>query len=231
MFAILGLGFLLGMQHALEVDHIAAVSTIAARRSGVADIVKHGLTWGLGHTLTLFLFAGVALVIGHSIPEQVAQPLEGAVGFMLVALGGHLLWRLWRDRVHVHVHQHDDGVRHVHLHSHADRLIHDRPAAHHHVHGFRWRTLLVGLMHGMAGSAALLVLAVSQAPSPAQGLLYVALFGIGSMVGMGALSAVIAVPLVISARSLTVANRVLQVAVGVLTIAIGFGTIHATLLA
>ncbi|QDL96552.1 urease accessory protein [Rhodopseudomonas palustris] len=231
MFAILGLGFLLGMQHALEVDHIAAVSTIAARRSGVADIVKHGLTWGLGHTLTLFLFAGVALVIGQSIPEQVAQPLEGAVGFMLVALGGHLLWRLWRDRVHVHVHQHDDGVRHVHLHSHADRLIHDRPAAHHHVHGFRWRTLLVGLMHGMAGSAALLVLAVSQAPSPAQGLLYVALFGIGSMVGMGALSAVIAVPLVISARSLTVANRVLQVAVGVLTIAIGFGTIHATLLA
>ncbi|NEV76529.1 urease accessory protein [Rhodopseudomonas sp. BR0C11] len=231
MFAILGLGFLLGMQHALEVDHIAAVSTIAARRSGVADIVKHGLTWGLGHTLTLFLFAGLALVIGHSIPEQIAQPLEGAVGFMLVALGGHLLWRLWRDRVHVHVHQHGDGVRHLHLHSHADRLSHDAPSAHRHEHGFRWRTLLVGLMHGMAGSAALLVLAVSQAPSPAQGLLYVALFGLGSMVGMGALSAVIAVPVVISARSLTTANRLLQGAVGVLTIAIGVSTIHATLLA
>ncbi|AVT75690.1 urease accessory protein [Rhodopseudomonas palustris] len=231
MFAILGLGFLLGMQHALEVDHIAAVSTIAARRSGVADIVKHGLTWGLGHTLTLFLFAGLALVIGHAIPEQIAHPLEGAVGFMLVALGGHLLWRLWRDRVHVHVHQHGDGVRHLHLHSHADRLSHDAPTAHRHEHGFRWRTLLVGLMHGMAGSAALLVLAVSQAPSPAQGLLYVALFGLGSMVGMGALSAVIAVPVVISARSLTTANRLLQGAVGVLTIAIGVSTIHATLLA
>lgn len=231
MFAILGLGFLLGMQHALEVDHIAAVSTIAARRSGVADIIKHGLTWGLGHTLTLFLFAGIALVIGQSIPEQIAEPLEGAVGFMLVALGGHLLWRLWRDRVHVHVHQHGDGVRHLHLHSHADRLSHDAPTAHRHEHGFRWRTLLVGLMHGMAGSAALLVLAVSQAPSPAQGLLYVALFGLGSMVGMGALSAVIAVPVVISARSLTTANRLLQGAVGVLTIAIGLSTIHATLLA
>ncbi|UYO41256.1 sulfite exporter TauE/SafE family protein [Rhodopseudomonas palustris] len=231
MFAILGLGFLLGMQHALEVDHIAAVSTIAARRSGVGDIVKHGLTWGLGHTLTLFLFAGIALVIGQSIPEQIAEPLEGAVGFMLVALGGHLLWRLWRDRVHVHVHQHGDGVRHLHLHSHADRLSHDAPTAHRHEHGFRWRTLLVGLMHGMAGSAALLVLAVSQAPSPAQGLLYVALFGLGSMVGMGALSAVIAVPVVISARSLTTANRLLQGAVGVLTIAIGLSTIHATLLA
>lgn len=231
MFAILGLGFLLGMQHALEVDHIAAVSTIAARRSGVGDIVKHGLTWGLGHTLTLFLFAGIALVIGQSIPEQIAEPLEGAVGFMLVALGGHLLWRLWRDRVHVHVHQHGDGVRHLHLHSHADRLSHDAPTAHRHEHGFRWRTLLVGLMHGMAGSAALLVLAVSQAPSPAQGLLYVALFGLGSMVGMAALSAVIAVPVVISARSLTTANRLLQGAVGVLTIAIGLSTIHTTLLA
>lgn len=231
MFAILGLGFLLGMQHALEVDHIAAVSTIAARRSGVGDIVKHGLTWGLGHTLTLFLFAGIALVIGQSIPERIAEPLEGAVGFMLVALGGHLLWRLWRDRVHVHVHQHGDGVRHLHLHSHADRLSHDAPSAHRHEHGFRWRTLLVGLMHGMAGSAALLVLAVSQAPSPAQGLLYVALFGLGSMVGMGALSAVIAVPVVISARSLTTANRLLQGAVGVLTIAIGLSTIHTTLLA
>lgn len=231
MFAILGLGFLLGMQHALEVDHIAAVSTIAARRSGVGDIVKHGLTWGLGHTLTLFLFAGIALVIGQSIPEQIAEPLEGAVGFMLVALGGHLLWRLWRNRVHVHVHQHGDGVRHLHLHSHADRLSHDAPSAHRHEHGFRWRTLLVGLMHGMAGSAALLVLAVSQAPSPAQGLLYVALFGLGSMVGMAALSAVIAVPVVISARSLTTANRLLQGAVGILTIAIGLSTIHATLLA
>ncbi len=232
MFAILGLGFLLGMQHALEVDHIAAVSTIAARRSGVRDIVKHGLTWGLGHTLTLFLFAGVAIVLGEAIPDHIAGPLEGAVGVMLVGLGAHLLWRLWRDRVHVHVHQHGDGTQHIHLHSHAHQQErHDAPAAHRHEHGFRWRTLLVGLMHGMAGSAALLVLAVTQAPTPAQGLLYVALFGIGSMVGMGALSAAIAVPLVISARGLTAVNRGLQIAVGVLTIVIGLHTIQETLLA
>ena len=231
MFAILGLGFLLGMQHALEVDHIAAVSTIAARRSGVGDIIKHGLTWGLGHTLTLFLFAGIALVIGQSIPEQIAEPLEGAVGFMLVALGGHLVWRLWRDSVHVHVHRHGDGVQHIHLHSHAGgSASHDAPAAHRHGHGFRWRTLVVGLMHGMAGSAALLVLAVAQAPTPGAGLLYVALFGVGSIVGMGALSAVIAVPLALSARRLTLANRALQGGVAVLTIVIGLMTIRATLL-
>ncbi len=104
-------------------------------------------------------------------------------------------------------------------------------AAHAHRHGFRWRTLLVGLMHGMAGSAALLVLTVSQASSPAVGLGYVALFGIGSMIGMGALSTVIAVPLAASARWLTWANRGLQGAVGIVTMAIGIHTIIETVFA
>jgi hypothetical protein len=123
MFGILGLGFLLGMRHALEVDHVAAVSSIAARRTDVADVVKHGLTWGIGRTLTLFAFAGAA------------------------------------------------------------------------------------------------------------GLGYVALFGTGSMLGMGALLAVIAVPLALSARWLTWANSGLQGAVGVMTIAIGARTIVETMLA
>src|SRR5450432_2488815 len=212
MFGILGLGFLLGLQHALEADHIAAVSSIAARRSDVGDIVRHGLTWGLGHTLTLFVFAGAAIMLGHAIPEQLARPLETAVGVMLVGLGAHVLWRLWRDRVHFHRHGHGDGTVHFHAHSHAGETAPHARAAHMHGHapGFRWRTLLVGLMHGMAGSAALLVLAVTQASSPAAGLGYVALFGIGSMVGMAALSGVIAVPIAVSARWLTWANRGLQ---------------------
>src|SRR5258706_7405667 len=95
MFGILGLGFLLGMQRALEADHSAAVSSIAARRSHVGDIVRHGLTWGLGHTLTLFAFAGAALLLGRAIPESLARPIETAVGIMLVGLGTHVLWRLW----------------------------------------------------------------------------------------------------------------------------------------
>ena len=215
MFGILALGFLLGMQHALEVDHVAAVSSIAARRSDVADIVKHGLTWGLGHTLTLFAFAGAALGLGQAIPDHLARPIEAAVGIMLVGLGAHVLWRLWRDRVHFHKHSHGDGKVHLHAHS----------------HGFRWRTLMVGLMHGMAGSAALLLLTVSQATSVAVGLGYVALFGIGSMFGMGALSTAIAVPLALSARWLTSANCGLQGAVGVITIAVGARTIADTMLA
>ena len=231
MFGILGLGFLLGMQHALEADHIAAVSSIAVRRTQIGDIVRHGLTWGLGHTLTLFVFAGAAIWLGHAIPESVARPIETSVGIMLVGLGAHVLWRLWRDRVHFHSHGHGDGSVHIHVHSHAGETRPHVRAAHAHAHGFRWRTLLVGLMHGMAGSAALLVLTVSQAASPALGLGYVALFGIGSMVGMGALSMVIAVPLAVSARSLTFANRALQGAVGIVTTAIGFVTIYETMLA
>ena len=230
MFGVLGIGFLLGMQHALEADHIAAVSSIAARRTDIRDIVKHGLTWGLGHTLTLFVFAGAAILLGRAIPEHLARPLETAVGIMLVGLGAHVLWRLWRDRVHFHRPGHGDGIEHFHVHSHVHEAIPHEESAHLHQHGFRWRTLLVGLMHGMAGSAALLMLAISQVANAAYGMVYVLLFGVGSMLGMGALSVVIAVPLAVSARWLTWANRGLQGVVGIVTIAIGGMTIYSTVL-
>jgi high-affinity nickel permease len=231
MFGILGLGFLLGMQHALEADHIAAVSSIAARRTSIGEIVRLGLTWGLGHTITLFLFAGAAILLGHAIPEHLARPLDTAVGIMLVALGSNVLWRMWHDQVHFHQHSHIDGTVHLHLHGHAGEALPHTRDVHSHEHGFRWRSLLVGLMHGMAGSAALLVLAVSQAGNPLFGLIYVLLFGLGSMIGMGALSAVIAFPLAMSARYLVWANRGLQVVVGIVTIAIGATTIYETLFA
>ena len=225
MFAILSLGFLLGMQHALEADHIAAVSSIAARRSDVRDIVKHGLTWGLGHTLTLFLFAGFAILLGHAIPDSRRAADRGR--------GRPHADRPWRPRAVAPVARPRACPRpppwrrlgHIHLHSHAGETVTHSASAHAHVHGFRWRTLLVGLMHGMAGSAALLVLAVSQAASPLTAVAYVLLFGLGSMLGMGALSAVIAVPLAASARWLTWANRGLQGAVGVVTIAVGVGMV------
>jgi len=228
MFGILTLGFLLGMHHALEADHIAAVSSIAARRSSVRDIVKHGLTWGIGHTMTLSLFAGAALLLGQMISDHLAERLEFAVGVMLVVMGGYVLWQLWRDRIHFHGHVHD-GVMHFHAHSHRGESMPHKQSAHEHEHGFRWRTLLVGLIHGMAGSAALLVIAMSQVNNPVYGLLYLILFGLGSMIGMGVLSAVIAVPLAISARSLTWANRTLQVVVGMVTVGIGASTIYATM--
>lgn len=234
MLSILGLGFVVGMQHALEADHVAAVSSIAARRSGLRDIVKHGVTWGLGHSITLFLFAGAALVLGATISDDLERWLEGAVGIMLILLGFYVLWRLLRDRVHFHVHRHADGVRHIHAHSHRGDSGPHSPVRHDHDHpnkaesGFAWRTLLVGLMHGMAGSAALLVLVVSAAESAWVGIGYVLLFGLGSIVGMGLLSVVIAVPLAWSARAMTLTNRLLQGAIGCATILIGSVTVYGT---
>lgn len=220
MFGILGLGFVLGMQHAFEADHLAAVWSIAASRTNIADIVKHGLTWGLGHTVTLFLFAGAALLIGHAIPDYLSRPLEGAVGVMLVCLGADLLWRLRRTGV-----RSNGRMTDLHGHGSAHGLAHaDGRAV-----GFRWRTLMVGLMHGMAGSAALLVLVVSQAASPAHSLLYVLFFGIGSMIGMAAISSAIAVPMVISARVLTLVNRLLQLVAAAAAIVIGVMTLWKVL--
>jgi ABC-type nickel/cobalt efflux system permease component RcnA len=149
---------------------------------------------------------------------------------MLVLLGSHVLWRLWRERVHVGVHQHADGTRHLHAHSHRDDHRDHAHSAHDHEHpeGVPWRTLLVGTMHGMAGSAALVVMAAASISSPWWGLLYVLLFGLGSVVGMALLSAVIALPLSWTARSLTIGNHALQVAIGLVTIAIGVSIIGAT---
>ena len=228
--SILGLGLLVGMQHALEADHVAAVSSIAARRSKVGDIVRHGLTWGLGHTLTLFLFASFAVLLGSAIPSGLSSGLEAAVGIMLIGLGAHVIWRLWRDGVHFHRHSHGDGTVHVHVHSHAGETLPHERSSHSHEHGFRWRTLIVGVMHGMAGSAALLVLTVTQVGDPLLGMLYILVFGVGSTLGMGALSGAIAVPLALSARFLIWANRGLQAAVGTVTLAIGVTTIYETML-
>ncbi|MBM3519645.1 MAG: urease accessory protein, partial [Alphaproteobacteria bacterium] len=157
MFSLLGLALLVGMHHALDADHVAAVSSLASGRRGLADIISHGVSWGLGHAATLFVIAGAALLLGLAVPGELAHGLELAVGLMLIGLGSHVMWRLWRDRIHFHAHAHGDGTTHFHAHSHRHDTLPHRASRHEHAHRFRWRSLLVGLMHGMAGSAALLV--------------------------------------------------------------------------
>lgn len=228
MSAALLVGFLIGMQHALEADHVAAVSAIAARESSPRRIIRHGVVWGLGHTLTLLAFAGGAVVFHAAIGERLAALLEFGVGLMLVGLGAHVLWRLVRDRVHIHAHRHDGDTVHFHAHSHRGESGAHDPAAHAHDHAdaFPVRSLVVGLMHGMAGSAALLVLAAAALPTAAAGLIYVILFGVGSILGMALLSAIIAVPLTWSARALTWANGCLQFAIGVGTVILGMTIVN-----
>jgi len=141
---------------------------------------------------------------------------------MLVLLGLDVIRRLVQERIHFHLHRHRDGEVHFHAHSHTGARAHD-PGRHVHEHpdGFPLRALFVGLMHGMAGSAALILLTLQTVHSPLLGLLYIALFGIGSMLGMALLSIVIAVPLRYSARGMTWLHNGLQAVIGVATIGIG----------
>jgi ABC-type nickel/cobalt efflux system permease component RcnA len=221
--SILALGFFLGMRHALDADHLAAVATLATRSRTFGHAVLQGVAWGTGHTLTLMLFGGAVLVLGLALPERAVQALELAVGVMLVALGSDVLYRLWRERVHFHAHRHADGVGHFHAHSHrGERAPHDAARhEHRHLRGFPGRALLVGMVHGMAGSAALILLSLETLRSPGLGLAYIAIFGLGSILGMAALSAAIAVPLRLSSRRLTRVHGGLSATIGLATVLLG----------
>ena len=235
MLTILALGFLIGIRHAFEPDHVAAVASLATRTTSLRQAARQGAAWGLGHTITLFVVCTVVMALDTAISERVAGYLEAAVGVMLVALGLDVLRRLVRDHVHFHAHRHADGVAHFHAHSHKGEAAQTRDTKRHeHDHAgarqFPFRALAVGLMHGMAGSAALIVLAAQTVDSVWLGLGYVALFGVGSIVGMAIFSAVICVPMK-SAKTLTWAHNGLQLAVGIGTALLGASTVYQHLVA
>jgi High-affinity nickel-transport protein len=216
------IGFLLGIKHATDADHLAAVATLATRRYSLAQSMKHGVAWGIGHSVTLLLFGGVVLVLGTSMPRQVALALELVVGCMLILLGADVLRRLRRQRIHIHIHTHGPRLRHAHAHSHALDGVHSAsPHDHGHSGGLPLRALLVGITHGMAGSAALVILSVGAVQSWMTGLLFVALFGAGSIVGMASLSVAIAIPLRLTAPHLSWLYNGLTALIGGVSCALG----------
>ncbi len=221
MFGALFLGLLIGLQHAFEADHVAAVASLTTREKSLRDAARLGSAWGIGHTLTLLLFGGGVLLIGGVVDPRLALWLESAVGVMLILLGLDVLRRLLRDRIHFHRHHH--GAReHFHAHSHAGGGDHAQdPHKHTHKRGLPLRSLLVGMMHGMAGSAALIVFALGTVQSIWQGLAYILLFGVGSIIGMTVLALIISLPLRWSARSLTWAHNGLTAVLGLITVALG----------
>ena len=216
-------GFLLGLQHALEADHIAAVASIAADKKGFRPIVRHGALWGVGHALTLGAFGGAVYALKLTLNERLASGLEFAVGLMLVLLGARVIFLLMKARIHFHLHRHAGDNVHFHAHSHAGDVKNHAASAHAHEHTrASWgRSLAVGMMHGLAGSAALVALAASSVPSVPLGVAFMLLFGLGSVAGMAIFSAIIAVPLSYTAQTLTWASRGLQALAGVIAIGIG----------
>lgn len=191
--AILGLGFLLGLRHALDADHLAAVSTVLAERPSFRASSAVGLWWGIGHTTTLLIVGAIVLALGMHISEEFERIAESGVGLLLVVLGINLAVKLYRDRWHVHAHTHDSGA-HVHFHSHRRHEDH----RHRHWMTASVRPLCIGMVHGLAGSAALMLMILASTQELGTGLLSIIIFGLGSIVGMIVIGVVISLPLVCS---------------------------------
>ena len=215
----LAIGFVLGLKHALDPDHVVAVSTIVSQSKSLRRSSLVGTFWGLGHTFSLLVVGLAVIVLKLNLNERVAAWMEFAVAVMLVALGVKAVATALRGwKLHLHKHEHG-GRPHVHLHLHKP----DEVETHQHFHllGLGTRPFLVGMVHGLAGSAALMILVVATIPSAVVGLIYIAVFGVGSVGGMLLMSSIVSLPFLLTARRLGVVSRVLQVSVGVFSV--GFG--------
>lgn len=217
------LGIMLGMAHAFEADHLAAVSTMHAREDGVKNMIRRGAIWGAGHSTSLLVVCASVFALGLTISGALEAALEGLVGIMIVMLGVVRIMVMRRDNVHAHSHEHD-GVRHIHLHSHlGEKVAHDQSAHKHPKQYFSAgkRFFSVGLMHGLAGSAGLLVLMAATAENIGEVLAYIVVFGAGSIIGMAALSAVISLPLRLVHKLGGWAPNIMAVSISVAAILVG----------
>lgn len=207
--ALLGLGFILGLKHAFEPDHIAAVSTLVKRNTKLSRAAIFGAMWGIGHTSTLLIAGIIVLTFKLVIPEGVASSLEFIVGIMLVVLGLNVLKEVWQKRMHIHKHDHVDK-EHLHLHAH------DKSDSHGHLH----RPFLIGAIHGLAGSGALVLLVLATVTSLELGVAYILIFGVGSMIGMLTVGATISASMKLISKY-TKLEHSLEVATGLFSIIFG----------
>ena len=221
-FAVLVYGFLLGLKHATEADHLAAVSTIVSGRKSIFSSAIIGGIWGLGHTISLFAAGVFVLLLDFQISGRAETILEICVGIMLVVLGANVLRKLLRGgKLHFHTHEHN-GHEHAHPHIHEQA---DEPHTH---HGFSFRSkpLIVGMVHGLAGSAALMLTVIPMIESRAVGVIYILIFGAGSIGGMILMSFLVGLPFQLSAKKFARLNYFLQSAAGAVSLGLGFFIIY-----
>jgi ABC-type nickel/cobalt efflux system permease component RcnA len=225
--AALALGFLLGLKHATDADHVVAVSTIVAEYRNAWRGIWVGGSWGLGHTTPL-LVLGVVILAFREVAldryEAAAPVFEFGVGIMLVVLGLQVFWNLRRGRLHLHEHDHDDGP-HVHIHAtHAPVATHEVERPHGFFHlgrpFFRPKSYSVGLVHGLAGSAAVTLVLLPSLPSFWVGVGYLLLFGVGTMLSMAAVTLLMGVPFAVAGLSRR-ANWAVSGVAGAASVAIG----------
>lgn len=193
LWSAVALGFVLGLRHALDPDHVVAVSTIVSAEPNWRRSSLIGSFWGLGHATSLLTLGGLIVALRINITELAASRLEIIVSVMLVGLGVYAI-RSARAGFRLHAHPHTHGDReHVHLHVHEPRT----QPVHQHTHPLRFglRPYAIGLVHGVAGSGGLALLVMATAKTAASGLLYMAALALGALVGMGILSGLLTLPL------------------------------------
>jgi ABC-type nickel/cobalt efflux system permease component RcnA len=180
--AVLAIGGLLGLRHAFEPDHLAAVSTLATRPGGrrLWLAARLGLVWGVGHTVTVGAVAVLVIALGVRLPEGLWPAAELLVAALLMLLGGLVIWRYIRGRWHMHLHAHPAAGPHLHLHSHTA----DPSHGHTHATVDARRSLGFGIAHGLAGSGAIAALLVAAVPDTASRVAYFVAFGTGTIIGM-----------------------------------------------
>ncbi|WP_394234475.1 sulfite exporter TauE/SafE family protein [Niallia oryzisoli] len=214
-FSILALGFILGIKHAIEPDHVIAVSTIASKSKKLWHSSLAGVFWGIGHTLTLFIVGIIVILMKGEIPEKLAMSLEFLVGIMLVYLGVKTIISF--KNVHVHQHQHD-GELHKHVHSHQNSGEHDHQ--HEHKKASYVKSMLIGLVHGLAGSGAMVLLTMSTVKNVGEAAIYIFIFGAGTVIGMLFFTTIIGIPFVLSKKRGNISGT-LGIATGVISTIFG----------
>lgn len=225
LIAALALGLVLGLKHSLDPDHVVAVSTIVSEYRNPLRSFWVGVSWGLGHTTTLLLIGVVIIALRLTIPDRLALLFEFFVGIMLVGLGAQVVYSFMNKKVHQHAHGHPEES-HQHYHSHAPdqdvaTAVMHHPAVNIGKPFFRKKSYLVGTVHGVAGSAALTLLILASIDSAFAGMVYILLFGLGSVLSMGIMTIFISLPFVVSADRMPNMNRMIQIGVGTLSIIFG----------
>ena len=214
-------GALLGARHALEPDHLAAVSTMAAHGRSRADVLRVSAAWGAGHA-SLIAIVGILLTLFRwEIPPYLSGRADALVGLALVIVGAWTLAGVRLDRLHVHPHVHGAHPPHVHFHAHSHGTEHDvhsqppewlrRPAV----------AYAVGTLHGVAGSGAAAALAVLVAPSQAAAVVYLLSFGLGSLLGMVAVGALAFWPIIRASSRAFSARRLIKGLAGMTSVILG----------
>ena len=230
------MGLLLGLKHATDADHVVAVATIVKDSKNAWRSIWVGASWGFGHSTPLVILGVAILLLDDQFLyqyEEISRYFEMGVGVMLVFLGLQVFWNIKRGKIHMHYHDHDGGS-HVHIHStHAP----SEPPEIEKLHGvfkfgkpvFRLRSYFIGMIHGLAGTAAVMLALLPTIDSFWFGLTYLILFGIGSIVSMALITIVLSFPFSISSNYKAVNYVVINFAAG-LSIVFGIALIMDILL-